>query len=459
MLHLAQRVGSDPHAELGTSDAIRALRSRSVQGRKSHELGARVLALETIETVDIPSPLYLSAGSGPFVWDADGIKYVDLTMGFGAHVLGHRPAPVEAALMQQVGTGWHYGLSNTIQVEFADELLDATHGMQKVLFAASGTEATMYAMRAARAFTGRDKIVVFDGSYHGSHDYAVIKADPQSPRERPRAMSLGSGIPSVIRDRTMIVAPYMNTSAFDVIRAHAKQAAAVLVQPVQNNLPTLSGGWFLEGLRSVCDEIGAILIFDEVVTAFRIAIGGGQERFGVTPDLAAYGKAIGGGLPIGALAGRGEIMELFARANRIGGIFAGGTFNANPLSMSAGLAAMRFMKRNAGTIYPYLETQGDRLAGEINRFCRMHQFEVQFMNAGSMMCVHFQSGDIKSSRDFRQANKDAVDAFFFQMLARGVVMPANRLIFISSAHEPSHIDLIIEAVKGSLLAIRRDGLF
>ncbi len=459
MKPLLQAQGTSDAGEIrSTPQAIHQINSSNAGGLRHHETGSRVLALETISTVDIPSPIYLSAAQGPFVWDADGNQYLDMVMGFGAHVLGHRPASVEAALARQVETGWHYGLTNTTQAAFAEELLGTVPHLDKVLFAGSGTEATMYAIRAARAFTGRDKIVVFDGNYHGSHDYALIKADPMSSRDAPRPIIAGHGVPEPIREQTMLIAPYLNKSAFDFIRAHGNEIAGVLVQPVQNNLPTFSGGWFLEGLREICDEIGALLVFDEVVTGFRLALGGAQERFGVQADLSTYGKSVGGGLPIGVLAGKGDVMQRFALSPSDGGVFSSGTFNANPLSVTAGLAAMQQMKKEAATLYPYLEEQGNRLSAEVNSFCKQHEIVLQLMNAGSMICIHFQRGPLASSRDFQPTKKSSTDAFYYQLLARGVLVPGNRLVFLSSAHESGHVDTIIEAIKSSLLVLRQEGL-
>lgn len=421
-------------------------------------LASRHLALETIKTVDVPTSAFFDRGEGAFLIDVDGRRYIDMLMGFGVHLLGHCPEPVAAALREQLEKGWHFGLNNSLQAEFAAKIATLGERQEKVLFCGSGSEATYYGCRVARAFTGRDRIAVFDGSYHGSHDYALIKVDPSSPRQRPAAKTLGKGVPEPIVRDTMLVLPYRDPAAFDLIRRHGRELAGVMVQPVQNNLPRLDMGEFLAGLREVCYEVGALLFFDEVVTGLRIGPRGAQGRFGVQPDITAYGKAIGGGLPVGALAGRAEIMDLFPKANHEGGVFSSGTFNANPLTVAAGLATIGYVQANADAIYPALESEADRLAGRVNRFCREWEMPVRLLTAASMMFLAFQGDEPRSSRDLLPVDKRILDDFFLHMLARGVLMPANRMVLLSTAHQPQHVDAVADAVSESLADLRMDGL-
>ena len=346
----------------------RTRKSAAVKSR-----GAETLSQEVVETVSLPHPIYIDSADGGTMTDVDGNTYIDMTMGFGPCVLGHRPPAVTAALAAQLENGWHFGIPNAQQVELAELVEEASPCADKVVFCNTGTEATMYAMRAARAFTGKPKIASFAGSYHGAHDYALIHANPNSPRSKPIGMSVGNGIPDAIREETMLVLPYRNDAAFELIREHRDELAAVIVEPSQNSNPRLDSGAFLEGLQTACRENDVLLCFDEVVTGFRIAYGGCQEYYGITPDLATYGKAIAAGLPIGAVAGRQEVMNCFSGKNGAPRVFSGGTFGGNPLSMTAGVAAMREMRDTKDTLYPYLMEQGNRLASEVNRVLRRTQ--------------------------------------------------------------------------------------
>jgi glutamate-1-semialdehyde 2,1-aminomutase len=445
--------------DLRRGDAVRArLAADRPRSALLHSVASRHLALETVKTVDIPSSLFLECGDGAIVFDVDGRAYIDLIMGFGVHLLGHRPATVESALRAQTTKGWHFGVNNSQQALLAEKIASFGINQEKVLFCGSGSEATYYACRVARAFTGRTRIAVFDGAYHGSHDYALVRADPSGPRDRPRTTTLGQGVPRVIERDTMLVLPYRNTAAFDLIRVHGRDLAAVMVQPVQNNLPRLDMRDFLAGLREACDSVGALLLFDEVVTGMRLGPQGAQGRFGVHPDVTAYGKAIGGGLPIGALAARGEIMELFPRPNDAGGVFSSGTFNANPLTVAAGLAVIEHVRLHAQVLYPSLETAANRLASAVNAFAERHQFPVRLLNAASMMFLAFQEDVPQSARDLRAPPKAVLDDFFLHMLERGVLMPANRMVFLSAAHQASHVDSVAQAICESLTELRTDGL-
>ena len=431
----------------------RTARSAEVKSR------GKSLSQEIVRTVSLPHRIYIDSADGGTMTDVDGNTYIDLTMGFGPCVLGHRPPAVTEAITAQLGKGWHFGIPNAHQAELAKLVVDASPCAEKVVFFNSGTEATLSAMRAARAFTGKTRIATFDGCYHGSHDYALIFANPGSDRDRPDSMIVGAGIPQVIRDETMLVLPYRNEAAFDLIREHRDELAAVFVEPSQNSNPRLDNADFLHGLKAVCEECEVLLGFDEVVTGFRIAFGGCQEYYGITPDFATYGKAIAAGLPIGAVAGRLDIMNCFSGKGGAPWIFSGGTFNGNPLSMTAGVAAVTEMRDNKSRIYPYLMEQGNRLAAEVNEFCMQHQFQAQLMNAGSKLHFRFQGTPINSSRDFTEMAKFAEREFYLHLLGYDVIIPGVHLAFLCAAHTPQDVDYIIDAFKRSFLDLREDGLF
>ncbi len=441
------------------SQAVRRkLIGRTPRSAEMKKKGGSVLAQEVVQTVEMPHPIYVESAQGGRMTDLDGNSYIDMTMGFGPIVLGHRPKSVADALEAQLRTGWHFGLPNAKQTELADMVKEASPCSDHVVFCNSGTEATMYAMRLARGFTGRPKVAVFDGCYHGVHDYALIRADRRSSRDAPAGRDQGRGIPSVIREQTVRVLPYRNDAAFDLIRRHRDELAVVLIEPSQSSNPRLDCGKFLADLLDVCRESEVLLLFDEVITGFRIAYGGCQEHYGITPDLATYGKAIGGGLPVGAVGGRTEVMNWFSGRDGAGRIFSGGTFSGNPLTMAAGLAAVGELRDRKDEIYPYLMEQGDRLTAEVNEFCQKNDFSARMMNAGSSFHLQFQKTPIEGSFDITNENFFAEREFYLHLLGHGVIIPGIHLAFICAAHSVDDVDELIGAMQQSFLDLREDGL-
>jgi glutamate-1-semialdehyde-2,1-aminomutase len=435
-------------------DKLVAMTRRSAE---VHASSAEVLAQEVVPTVEMPHPIYIESAYGGHMTDVDGNCYIDLTMGFGPHVLGIRPQVVADAIKEQADKGWHFGVHNPMREELGRLLVEAAPCADSVIFCNSGTEATMYAMRAARAFTGKPVVALFDGSYHGAHDYALIKPDMKSSRSRPTAKILGSGVPETIRDDTMMVLPYRDETAFEIIREYKDQLALVIIEPVQSSNPRLDTRDFLHGLLEVCRECDVLFMLDEVITGFRIAYGGCQEYYDIIPDLATYGKALGGGLPIGAVAGRREVMATFEAKK--GGIFSGGTFSGNSLTMAAGIAVVRYMRDHKDEIYPYLMEQGNRFTSAINEFCMEHQMAAQVMNAGSMFHMHMQGGVIDSHRDVNPKEHAVAEReFYLHLLGRGVVVPGIHLAFFCTAHTPKDVDTVTEAFKESFVDVRADGL-
>ena len=440
----------------------RAVRERlaahTAKSAALHAAAGERLALEVVATVDMPHPIYIERAEGARMVDVDGNNYIDMTMGFGPHVMGHRPPPVEAALAAQLQLGWHFGIHNALQGELAELIVGAAPAGDHVVFTNSGTEATMYAMRAARAFTGKTKVALFDGSYHGAHDYALVKADMKSARNRPQPKVLGLGVPDTIANDTMMVLPYRDGAAFDLIREYKDELALVMIEPVQSSNPRLDYGDFLQELAAVCRECGVLFLLDEVITGFRLDYGGGQAYFDVTPDLATYGKAIGGGLPIGAIAGRADVMAMFAGHGYSGGIFSGGTFSGNPLTMAAGTAMLKYLQAEREELYPHLMQEGKRFAGAINGFCQTEDFPAQMLYAGSMFHLRFQEQRIESARDILSEHGAAEREFYLHLLNYGVIVPGIHLCFISGAHGADDVDRIVGAFKQAFEAIREDGL-
>ena len=427
---------------------------------KSGEMSNRAhpsLAQEVVQTVEMPHQIYIDSAEGPYLTDLDGNSYIDLTGGFGPNVLGNKAKVVENALASQVKKGWHYGIPGAEQTELAELIKDSSSGVDEVMFCNSGSEATMFAFRAARAFTGKRVVALFDGSYHGIHDYALVKAHQKSDRSEPTSVTLGAGIPEEISRDLMMMLPYRDTKAYELIRKHKDDLALVVIEPVQSSNPRLDNQEFLDGLRDVCSECEVLLMFDEVITGFRIEYGGCQQYYNIHPDLVTYGKAAGGGMPIGVVAGSKAVMNTFSGADDTPTIFAGGTFNGNPLTMAGGIAALNYLKENKEEIYPYLHEQGNRIASEINDFCKSNNIPVQMMNAGSMMHLIFSGETINSSRDIDHSLYKLEKEFYLHLLGHNVIVPGIHLAFISFAHKPDVIDQVIDAFKKTFEDLREDG--
>ncbi|MGA1372283.1 MAG: aspartate aminotransferase family protein [Pseudomonadales bacterium] len=427
-------------------------RSQGIAGERAEVLNSGLAA-----NLEMPHPIFIERGAGPYVWDADGNRYIDTSVGFGLHMLGHRHPDIEAAIKARTELGWMFGIHTTSQMKLATLLHEASPCAERVVFCNSGTEATMYAIRAARGFTGRERIAIFDGAYHGAHDWGMWVADPGSPRDAPTKLPMGRGVPSALADLVLML-PYRNRGAFDLIRQNANSLAMVLVEGVQSSNPQPLAGEFLGELAEVCRSCGVLFGIDEVITGFRLAYGGAQARFGVTPDLATYGKVLGGGLPVGAIAGRADIMEVFTGLGARNGIFSGGTFSGNPLTMEAGAAAVGHLQAHP-EIYVELENRGNRLARSINEYCQSRQLPVQMKNVGSMFHLFFQREPIDSMRDVLAANTRAEKAFYLHALNRGVLVPGTQRAFLSAAHGDAEVDELIAVFTASLDDVQAEGLF
>lgn len=441
------------------SQAVRKkLIERSVESGKIAGGAKESLAQEVVQTVNLPHPIYIGSAEGPYLTDVDGNQYIDLTGGFGPNVLGNKPQVIEEALRAQISKGWHFGIPCGQQRQLSGLVKESSPAVDTVTFCNSGSEATMYAFRAGRAFTGRQVIALFDGSYHGIHDYALVKADMKSDRSRPDAKILGTGVPEVISEELMLVLPYRNETAFELIREHKDELAMVVIEPVQSSNPRLDNQEFLNGLREVCTECDVLLMLDEVITGFRIAFGGCQEYYDIKPDLVTYGKAVGGGLAVGAVGGRKDIMNTFSGADDAPFIFTGGTFSGNPLTMTAGVAAVQYMKDNKDEIYPYLRREGDRLARSVNRFCKAENIPAQLLNGASMFHLVFGGNEINSSRDIDSSHKLVEQEFYLHLLGHDVIVPGIHLAFISYAHTEEVVDRVISAFQQSFMDLRQDAL-
>jgi len=444
--------------EMGkNSQAVRKkLLNRTPKSEEAARRGHPSLAMEVVQTVDMPHQLYIDSAEGPYLTDLDGNQYIDLTCGFGPNVVGNRPEPVEKALSSQIKKGWHFGIPGAEQAHLAELIKDSSPAVDEVMFCNSGSEATMFAFRAARAVSGKRVIAMFDGSYHGIHDYALVKADHKSERSTPTSSALGAGIPEEISRDLMMMLPNRDSNAYELIKQYKDDLAMVVIEPVQSSNPRLDNQEFLKGLREVCTECDVLLMFDEVITGFRIEYGGCQEYYNIFPDVVTYGKAVGGGMPIGVVAGSKRVMNAFSGSDNTPPIFAGGTFNGHPLTMVSGIAILKHLKKNQKEIYPYLHEQGDRISTEINKFCSSMNIPAQMMNAGSMMHLIFSGEKIESARDIGRSKIEK--EFYLHLLGHNVIVPGIHLAFITYAHKPDVIDEVIDAFKKSFQDLREDGL-
>ncbi len=418
---------------------------------------AEILNSGLAANLEMPHPIFLDSGRGCRVWDADGNEYIDTSVGFGLHLLGHRHPLIHDAIVARADKGWMFGIHTTAQMELATLLKEGIPCAERVVFCNTGSEATMYAIRAARGFSGREKIAVFDGFYHGAHDYGMWLAQPGTPPEKLGKLPMGHGIPKALADLTLML-PYRHPAAFDLIRSHADELALVMVEGVQSSNPQPEAGEFLRELRQVCSEAGVLFMIDEVITGFRLTYGGAQELFDVEPDLATYGKAIGGGLPVGAIAGRADVMNVFTGLAADRGVFSGGTFSGNPLTMAAGAAAIGYVHDHP-EVYQHMNASGDRLAAAVNGFCEARQIPARMKQVGSMFHMFFQAEPVESMRDVHDRNKAAEKAFYLHALDRGVLVPGTQRAFLCNAHSDADVDTLIDVFNSSLEDVQADGLF
>ncbi len=380
-------------------------------------------------------PRFFQRAQGARVWDADGNEYVDYMLSWGPLILGHAPPEVVAAIAEAAQAGTSYGAPTEREVELAEEITRALPSVELVRFVNSGTEAGMSALRLARAFTKRDAVVKFAGCYHGHSDALLVQAGsgvatlglPDSP-----------GVPAAWT-RDTLTAPYNDLDAVEsLFKARGAEIAAVIVEPVAGNMgvvPPADG--FLAGLRRLCDEHGALLIFDEVITGFRVGRGGAQGLYGVRPDLTLLGKIVGGGLPVGAYGGRRDVMSLVAPA---GPVYQAGTLSGNPLAMAAGLATLRALD---DALYADLERKTARLVDGLART------GLRANRVGSMSTLFFAREPVVDYASAMKADRQAYAAFFQKMLERGFYFPPAQFeaFFTSRAHDDADVDATISAAK------------
>jgi glutamate-1-semialdehyde 2,1-aminomutase len=385
-------------------------------------------------------PFFACKAKGASVWDVDGNRYVDYVGTWGPAILGHAESSIIKAVQAAAESGTSFGIPNPSEVTMAKLICSWVPSVQKVRMCNSGTEATMSAIRLARGFTKRDKIIKFDGCYHGHHDSLLVKAGSG-------ALTFGhpdsAGVPAAFTQHT-IVLPYNDVEAVRAAFAANKgQIAGIIVEPVPGNAGLyLPRPGYLEALSRITREDGALLIFDEVMTGFRLAKGGAQERFGITPDLSCFGKVIGGGLPVGAFGGRAEIMDCLAP---LGPVYQAGTLSGNPLAMAAGIAALSRLEETGA--YASLEAIGAELEAGLRDAARQAGVPVQFNRCGSMFCGYFTSSPVHNLDDAMKSDRERFKKYFHGMLEEGIYLAPSQFEagFISTAHGPEEISQTVRA--------------
>ena len=387
--------------------------------------------------------LVASHGKGSRLFDVDGRSFLDLTCGGGSLILGHAHPAVTEAVRKQLDLGSTFYTLNGRSIELAEKLIDAIPCAEKVRFASAGAEATFYTLRLARSFTGKKKILKFEGSYVGHHDYGMISVSPPESNT-PLSPHLDSaGIPDELKD-LVVIAPFNDTeTTCKLIEKHAGELAIVLVEPVQRSIPPMPG--FLEAIRETTKRCGVLLAFDEVVTGFRLAYGGAQERYGVVPDLAAYGKAIACGYPLSAVVGRSDVMALAdpALKGKPNYVYFSGTLSGNPLCCSASLATLEQLRR-PGT-YEKLEQMGDRFREGLAGVFAKHGLQTQVVGVGSLFQIFFTADPVKDYRGQTRANRALFETFARNMFAKSIFLSRRAKNYISTAHTEQDLDEFLSA--------------
>ena len=394
------------------------------------------------------TPLVIDHAAGTKLFDVDGREYLDYVCSWGALILGHAHPDVVAAVSDQAGRGTSYGMTSPLEIELGEKITRAVPSVEMVRFVSSGTEAAMSAVRLARAYTERDMVIKFEGCYHGHSDGFLSEAGSGLAT---LGIAACPGVPEAFA-RLTLNTPYNDLAGVEkLFRQHAGEIAAIIVEPVAANMGVVAPAvGFLEGLREISKREGALLIFDEVITGFRMAYGGAQGVYGIDPDLTVMGKIIGGGLPVAAYGGKRHIME---RVAPLGPVYQAGTLSGNPLAMRAGLATLP--KLEAPGFYEGVNRKTNRLAEGLRAALREAGVAGQVNVAGSLLTLFFCEQPVRNYDDAKKSDTARFGKFFQEMLERGIFLPPSQYeaLFVSAAHTDADIDRTIAAARESLAAI------
>lgn len=389
-----------------------------------------------------PYPFFVAKGEGSHIYDVDGNSYVDHCLAYGPLILGHADKTVVSDLTNQLTMGTAYGAPTENEIKLSREVINRIPSAEMVRFTNSGTEATMSAIRVARGFTKRDKIVKFEGAYHGAHDYCLVKGGSGAA-----CLPDSLGIPVDTTKNTLTV-PFNDEEALtELIEKEGENIACIIMEVVMGNIGCVEPkNGYLEFLRKITEENGIVLIFDEVITGFRLATGGAQEYYGVTPDMTTLGKIVGGGLPMGAFCGKKEIMELVAPN---GPVYQAGTFSGNPISVQAGLSTLKQLNKD---FYTSLNKKGEFLRSNIRDIVDELSLDISPVGLGSMFQIYFNPNEVTNYAEAQESDSERFLVYFRQLLKEGVFIPPSQFEcnFISSAHEMEDLEKTANAIRESL---------
>ena len=389
-----------------------------------------------------PYPFFVAKGEGSHIYDVDGNSYVDHCLAYGPLILGHADKTVVSDLTNQLTMGTAYGAPTENEIKLSREVINRIPSAEMVRFTNSGTEATMSAIRVARGFTKRDKIVKFEGAYHGAHDYCLVKGGSGAA-----CLPDSLGIPVDTTKNTLTV-PFNDEEALtELIEKEGENIACIIMEVVMGNIGCVEPKeGYLEFLRKITEENGIVLIFDEVITGFRLATGGAQEYYGVTPDMTTLGKIVGGGLPMGAFCGKKEIMELVAPN---GPVYQAGTFSGNPISVQAGLSTLKQLNKD---FYTSLNKKGEFLRSNIHDIVDDLSLDISPVGLGSMFQIYFNPNEVTNYAEAQESDSERFLVYFRQLLKEGVFIPPSQFEcnFISSAHKMEDLEKTVNAIRKSL---------
>ncbi|WP_347244890.1 glutamate-1-semialdehyde 2,1-aminomutase [Thermogutta sp.] len=397
-------------------------------------------------------PIIIERGEGCRLYDIDGNCYIDYVLSWGPMILGHAHPAVISVLEHAIRRGTSFGAPTELETELAETVCRLVPSVEKVRFVNSGTEATMSAIRLARAYTGRDKIIKFAGNYHGHVDSLLVAAGSSAAT---LGVPTSPGVTFGASKDTLVLRYNDVTQLEDTFHVHGHEIAAVIVEPVAGNMGCVPADpAFLRKLRELTSAHGSVLIFDEVMTGFRVALGGAQSLFGISPDLTTLGKIIGGGLPVGAYGGRSEIMD---HVLPVGKVFQAGTLSGNPLAMAAGLATLQVLERE--NPYPDLEKRAQQLAVGLSSLAARAGIPVQVQHCGSMLTLFFNSQPVRDWDTASQCDVKRFAQFFWAMLERGIYLPCSQYEawFLSTVHSDTEIAQTLEAAEAAFTQLRTDG--